>query len=258
MKRNSRKAIGLPASKDVGTLSQMVDALRTQVETFVGQPISAATITIPHLAALYGEDLHDAFEYLNLSYIEFFPFWGFRPIHSTIATYAGHGRGLCTNYTRVATCEDQERRIPSVYILALSYTRASLTASQAHVQTAYYLEETPAIEDLTLGYDARHDNANEDYYWEKVRDTIRFPIVTSPARRNVTKLLVSGESAQIPKFRQILHEEMNSLFDKELEIIDDDPVYSAARGVAELARRAMYAQNATQNHEYGSEAGLEL
>jgi hypothetical protein len=59
--RDSRKKLGLPASKDVGTLSEVIKALQKDAETFVGQPISAATISIPHLAALYGEDLHDAF-----------------------------------------------------------------------------------------------------------------------------------------------------------------------------------------------------
>jgi hypothetical protein len=243
--RDSRKKLGLPASKDVGTLSGVIQALQKEAETFVGQPISAATISIPHLAALYGEDLHDAFEYLSLHYIEFYTFWNYNPIHSTIAAYAGNGRGLCANYTMVDECREEERRIPQTYILAISYTHKSLTASQTLLSDAYKLEESPAVEDLTLGYDARHDNSNEDFYWEKVRDTIRSPVVTSPLPRNITQVLVSGDAAQLPKFRQVLQEAIDNMFDEVPVILDDEPVYSAARGVAELAKRATYMQNLT-------------
>ncbi len=233
----------------------MVGALQKEASAFVGQPISAATISIPHLAALYGEDLYDTFEYLSLVYLEFFPFYDYRPIHSTIAAYAGNGLGLCVDYTNATSCEEEEMHIESLYTLAISYTHASFTASQAHVSNAYYLEETPTIEDLRLGYDARHDNPNENFYWESVRDALRFPIVTSPIRRNVTMVLVSGDAAEIPKFREVLKEVVYEVIDGEPEIVDHNPAYSAARGVAELAKRAIFTQEKRRNE---SDVVLEL
>ncbi|RYC61158.1 hypothetical protein CHU98_g5054 [Xylaria longipes] len=162
--RNTRKRLGIPSSGDVGTLGNMIHALRDQASEFVGEPVSAAAISIPHLAALYGEDLHDAFEYLSLAYLEFFPFSNFRPIHASIAAYAGNGLGLCRDYRDAAACEEEEFHIPSQFALAVSYTHTSLTTSQAHVSNAYYLEETPTLENLRLGYDARH----QESYWEAV------------------------------------------------------------------------------------------
>jgi len=60
--RSARKAIGLPASSDVGFLAKMLSDLRASVEERVG-PITSAGVTTLHLVALYDEDLHDAFEY---------------------------------------------------------------------------------------------------------------------------------------------------------------------------------------------------
>jgi hypothetical protein len=142
----------------------MIDSLEKEASAFVGEPISSATVSVPPLPALHGENLYDAFEYLSSVYIKFFPFYDYRPIHSTIAAYAGNGLGLCDDYTNVTSCKEEELHIESLFILAISYTHSGLTVSQAHVAHAYYLEETPTIEDLRLGYDARHDNPNENFY----------------------------------------------------------------------------------------------
>jgi hypothetical protein len=88
-----------------------------------------------------------------------------------------------------------------------------------------------------------------------VRDVLRFPIVTSPIWRNITKVQLSGDTAQIPKFREILKEVVYELIYRDLKIIDHDPVSSAARGVAELAKRAIFNQKMRGNE---SEAVLEL
>ncbi len=86
----------------------MIRALREEASKFVGEPISAATISVPHLIALYGEDLIDTFEYLSLLYLEFFPFYHYRPIHGTVAAYAGHGLRLCKDYRDVAACDKEK------------------------------------------------------------------------------------------------------------------------------------------------------
>lgn len=123
--RDARKKLGLPSSEDVGILSNMVQALREQALIFVGEPIREATISIPHLAARYGEDLNDAVEYLALIYLEFFPFTFFRTIHANIAAYAGNGLGFCDDYRNATACEEEELRIQSLYALTVSYTHQS-------------------------------------------------------------------------------------------------------------------------------------
>ncbi|KAH9991514.1 hypothetical protein F4779DRAFT_632020 [Xylariaceae sp. FL0662B] len=238
--RNTRKKLGLPSSGDVGTLSNMIQALRNQASKFVGEPVSAAAISIPHLAALYGiRTLRDAFEYLSLAYLEFFPFSNFRPIHASIAAYAGNGLGLCGDYRDAAACEEEELHISSWFALAVSYTHTSLTASQAHVSNAYYLEETPTLENLRLGYDARHE---EESYWEAVRDMLRSPVVDSPVQRNISMVLVFGDATEKLRFREVLEEVVEDVIGSEPEIVDQDPEFSAAKGAAELAKRAIFRQ----------------
>ena len=68
--RRERKAQGLPASEDVGTLSVMLRALRDAAESYLGHEISSALAATPNLVALYQEDVDDAFEYLGLENLD--------------------------------------------------------------------------------------------------------------------------------------------------------------------------------------------
>ncbi|KAI0125747.1 hypothetical protein BJ170DRAFT_725351 [Xylariales sp. AK1849] len=235
--RNFRKKVGLPASGDVGTLSNMIHALRDQTSTFVGEPVSAAAISIPHLTALYCEDVHDAFEYLSLVYLEFYPYSFFRPLPATIAAYAGNGLGLCRDYRDVVACKEEESNISQQYALAISYTYTSLITSHVSVAHAYYLEEIHKAENLRLGYDARHEEA----HWEAVRDMLEFPVIDPPVKNN-SMVLVLGDAAEKPRFRESLEKVIADVFGDEPEIVDQQPEFSAAKGTAELAKRAIFRQ----------------
>jgi hypothetical protein len=65
---------------------------------------------------------------------------------------------------------------------------------------------------------------------------------------NVTKVLLWGEAANEPKFREILNEVVNRTYGG-LDMIDEDPIYSGARGAAEFAKRAIYASRAQDKIE---------
>jgi len=218
----------------------MIKELRLEAEEFVHQPILGATISITRLAALYGEDLLDAFDWLGLSYINlpYIQWLGPVAISSTSTAYAGSGRGLCVNYTSPDACLQEERRFPSTWVFAVSYTHTSLSASIARVQTAYIPQdhENNMIADLTLGWDARHDLS--DQYWEKVRSTLSFPLATG-LHRNVTKVLLTGDAIFEPEFRQILNEVIENGMDIKPEIIDTDPVDAGAKGAAEFGKRVL-------------------
>ncbi|KAI0460064.1 hypothetical protein F5B21DRAFT_129515 [Xylaria acuta] len=236
--RDTRKKLFLPSSRDVGTLSKMIHALRDQASDFVGEPVSAAAISIPHLAALYGDDLHDAFEYLSLIYLEFYSFWNFRPIPATIAAYAGNGLGLCRNYRDAAACREEESHFLPRYALAVGYTHTSLTTSQAIVGSAYNVEESPALENLRLGYDARH----EESYWETVQHMLQSPVLDTWIPRNFSMVLLFGDATEKPRFREVLRGVVDDVLSGQIDIVDQQPEFSAAKGVAELAKRAIFKQ----------------
>lgn len=232
--------LGLPSSADVSILSNMIRALRDQATNFIGEPIAAAIISVPHLNALYGEDLYDAFEYLSLTYLEFFPFWNMRPYYSSIAAYAGNGLGLCANYRDVLACEEEESRIEAFYALSVSYTHTSLMTSQARVANARYLQDIPRLEDLYLGYDTGHERGQS--YWDAVRHMLRSPILDSAIPRNITMVLVYGDATEEPRFREVLREVVDDVIDGEPAIIDRDPEFSSAKGAAEIAKRTIFSQ----------------
>lgn len=71
--------------------------------------------------------------------------------------------------------------------------------------------------------------------------------MTSAIQQNVTMVLLSGDVVDIPKFREILQEVMSEVIDGEPEMVDQDPVYSAAKGVAEFAKRAIFTQKERRN-----------
>jgi hypothetical protein len=247
--RSIRKRLGLPASGDVGTLSTVIGSLRDKASEFVGEPVTAAAISRPHLAALYTEDLSDAFEYLSIDWLEVLSYGArheLQPIYTTKAVHAGNGHGLCADYRDVVNCREEERNMPGRWALSVAYTHASLFTSLVTLGDAYSLEEGPAFEGaMHLGFDER----NKDSYWEKVRDMLRYPIVDSPIERDVSMVLLCGDAAQEPRFRDLLNEVVSELIDGEPEVLDSDPEFSAAKGVAELAKRELYTRRYRQDGE---------
>ena len=103
--RKVRKAIGLPTSEDVGVLATGLKSLLDAVESYIECKLGSAAVTSPHLLALYGEDVGDAFDYLNLYWLRF-PV-RYRHLRETSAAYAGYGFGLCSNYTDLRACKDE-------------------------------------------------------------------------------------------------------------------------------------------------------
>lgn len=158
--RGARKATGLPATSDVSEPARLIVALRYSVESHLGrQRIAGAAVTIPLLAALYQENLEDAFEYAGLLYIPHYPYWYGGVFHETGAVYVGNGFGLCSNYTDPVGC-DLERKNPphqptNQNFVSVSYTRGLLTSTWATegMWFSYPASEGP-------GWDKRKDNRN--------------------------------------------------------------------------------------------------
>ncbi|KAI1269958.1 hypothetical protein F5Y18DRAFT_437765 [Xylariaceae sp. FL1019] len=236
--REFRRRLGLPASWDAGTLSKMIRNLRAEATAYVGESISAAGISKPHLIALYTEDLTDAFEYLGLINLELYrngP--NFYALPATLAAYAGNGQGLCANYTDYPRCRDIEMEMPERFVLSVSYSYHGLLTSQARITSAWGTQESPMAENLSLGY---ADRDQYQSYFDEVRLYLRAPIVQSWLRRNVTGVVLQGDAAHEPEFREVLEGVVDELLEGEKDIYDRDTVFSAARGTAEMSKRFLY------------------
>lgn len=175
---------------------------------------------------MYEEDLRDAFAHSELTYVEIFPLANRRRIHDTGALYAGLGLQLS---------EPRERK----FYLVVQYTRNCLITSQAEVSNTYNAEEYPHFENFSLGFDNVH---SEEKYWERVAVAIQRPVKESYMPRRIARVLVHGESSGDPVFREVVERAVRGIEGVEEGVVPvyaQDRVFVAAKGVAELGRRAL-------------------
>ena len=97
----------------------------------------------------------------------------------------------------------------------------------------------PVVVDWNLGLEKRYKNPKEEYYWAQVRDAIIKPVLEANKyiHRETSKVFLYGECALDERFRKTVREAVDSVLSNEIEIFALDPVYSAARGAAEMAKR---------------------
>ena len=255
--RNFRKAVGLPASPTVGKLANLLIALRDAVESRLGQKIYGAVGTIPHLVGLYREDLEDAFEHAGLLYINTHPYYRYDYHHDEYlsengAVYAGNGLGLCTNYTDLDSCDEVEKNPPpssgrAEMILFISYTETMLTSTltQRRMGFAISTSDENRITNLILGWDRRDKYDGE--YWATVKEAIMEPVQSRNAYLpvDVKAVILYGEYVLDLQFQIVLKEAIRELFPQGMPILSRHPVYSAARGAAEMAKRVWWRYNHT-------------
>ncbi|KAI9855694.1 MAG: hypothetical protein M1813_009656 [Trichoglossum hirsutum] len=237
-KRDLRKSIGLPATDDVGVLSKLIRDLQLKAKSDLGIHISSAVISVSHLAALYQDDIREAFEYVGIEYVE--PKNYFRPLFwETAAAYAGHGFGLCEHYTDPEACAAEEERMRLESILAVHYSRNALTTSLVVMSAATALWEPDYrhIEDFTLGYDAISGDESEEKYWNAVRDGLQALMIQHKHYEHPSKIILTGDMALDETFTRVLKEAMVDVMGKVPPIFSSDPEFVAARGAAELRRR---------------------
>ena len=240
--RQWNKAHGLPASEDVGVISTMISNLVTAAELRLGHNITAALVATPNLVALYQEDVADAFEYSALQSLDS-PWDRDHVYHETGAAVAGNGFGLCHDFKDIKSCRDEEGKMPFEIVLSVIYTADCLCVELAYVSSASYVRGyrvSPPTMDFTLGIGALHDNPSETYYWEAVRDTILRGMVINLHDRQPEKVFLLGDQSHNDKFRAVLEEALLRYNGKSPEIFDDDPVFRAAQGAAEMARRRRF------------------
>ncbi len=241
--RKARKAIGLPASSDVGHFATMLLDLRTAIEEQVG-PITCAGVTTMNLVALYDEDLHDAFEYVGLEYITFpVGYVGHNILYETSAAYAGYGYGLCTDYkTDPEACKHEQYNMTDEVVMAVVYTDTALSVSLSVIRSAYALWEPPSYRYLA-NFDLGHNaivQMNPKEYWNAVESTLQQIMIANPGYERPSKVLLIGDRTNDREFRETLNTVLGEQMEDFPEILSEGAVGVAARGVAEMAKRAGY------------------
>lgn len=238
--RSARKALGLAPSPDVGRLAKMISDLRAQVESQTGMPVDSATVTTLHLPALYYEDLHDAFEYVGLTYLPYM-FFDHYVLYEISAVYAGYGYGLCSNYTDHDACKREEHGMPPEVDMAILFTRNVLTVSLSITRSADYLYDTSSLKNFTLGYDARgREGADEEKYWDAVGLQVEQSVIDHGNWDRPAKVLLIGECVRDETFLRVLARALSHQMADKPEILSEDEEGIAAKGAAEFAKRFPY------------------
>ncbi|GFG13490.1 hypothetical protein IFM61606_01167 [Aspergillus udagawae] len=238
--RSLRKWLGLPASGDVGALAVMIRQLKVQVEDVLSVPMATLPIIIstPHLIALYEEDIHDAFEYLNLPFPEDIHqrrSWAW--VRDTGAALAGYGHFLCSDYRDYNACESEIDAMPLASVISILYTEDAVkvlrtTVKSAHIVLGFWDDE----DQWTLGYASRH----EEGYWVRLALRLMEWKRKYPGSRMPDRVVLFGESAVDKTFRSVVEKVFIQGFSSVPQIVGGADEYVAARGAAEFARLSVF------------------
>ncbi|KAF4231001.1 hypothetical protein CNMCM6805_000524 [Aspergillus fumigatiaffinis] len=238
--RSFRKWLGLPASGDVGALAAMIRELKIQVEDALSVHLATLPIVIstPHLIALYEEDIHDAFEYLNLPFPEDIHHrrsWAW--VRDTGAALAGYGHFLCSDYRHYEACESEIDAMPLASVISILYTKSAVKVLRATVKSAHIVIGFWDNEDQwTLGYASRE----EEGYWDRLALRLMDWKRKYPGSGMPDRVVLFGESAADKTFRSVVEKVFIQEFGSVPQILGGTDEYVAARGAAEFARLSVF------------------
>ena len=147
-------------------------------------------------------------------------------------------------YIELDVCDAEEARLPSSRVLAIERTGAPLTVVLSTFQESRNGFNWIIRSAWDLGADALPTTpAESKKYWSRVHDKIQeFPRAVT--QRPITHVMLMGDSALDKTFLDVMrdalrdvlpHDLVSWVLSPETEFID--PTFSAARGVAEFAKR---------------------
>lgn len=237
-RRKLNKSRGLPATKDVEIIANMLIQLRAITEERLGDTIEAAVVARPNLPGLTTEDLKDAMEYARIKLLRSYNYQ--TDVSETSAAFAGLGKGLCSKPEDIEACEAEESEMPLKYILSISFTNTVLGFAFTELTYAHRGTEWISRFYPDMGLDALDRYRNKTTYWTEVTQKIRNFNKYPPY---IDHVQVLGEAASNEDFHEAL---ANALKDYRLSQIASasalnaserfEPLSLAARGAAEFAK----------------------
>ena len=236
--RQIRKRRGLPATEDVGVISNMLEQLRLTCENKLGYSVTAAVTATPTLPGMTTEDLEDAMEYAGLASLKSYNYFG--DVSETSAAFAGYGFGLCSNSRDLEACEEEEAEMPLRRVLAVGLTDTTLSVAYTVLQHAHSSWEAKSVLDDALGLEALNSQPDAASYWNSVRTAITK--VAAVASEPLDTLLLLGEHGANEKLLDTIREALDnfSSVGRSINVQSSaslDPLYVTAKGAAIFAKR---------------------
>ena len=188
----------------------------------------------PKLLRITQEDLADAMQHAGLiNLIDY----DAGDVTESSAAFAAMGHGLCSFPQDIHLCQYEEAGMDVKLTLTVRLTNSSLTVIKNMFKAVLDQWEYKAILNYDLGLEVSH--LDPVSYWNNVQAAI-FSVATVNSMK-IETLLLLGEAGLNERLLDTIHKALGERSLLPLTNIQlstfPDPVYAAARGAAELAKR---------------------
>ena len=199
-------------------------------------------VTVPHIPAIYNEDLVDACNHAGIQY--FMLRWSvFRvgdeaefPVTALNTAYAGNGLGICgasyrNNCINQFSCKDHSN------VVGVLFTKMALTADVLPLWDAMHFYAADGIANFSLGFRFLSEKSSPEVCWAGVR--LHTALRAYFDRGSNLRCVVSyGGSATNEIFRKIITQKVLEAQEGDMipYFLAGDPVFTAARGAADLCK----------------------
>jgi hypothetical protein len=233
--RSARKRIGLAASGDVAVLSRLLRQILDlqPADPRISLRASPVVISYPALYGLEQEDIADAAAYLGVSILS--GNHHYQP-RSIVAAYAGHNLGLCETYRDMETCRQEGLGLPVRQVLLVEHTEHTLFLHASVMREAYDLasRDIDIFTDFSLGHMDGPRRGKK--IGQAVRQFLRDKYKNVGLPDKFTTLITGSKICD--EVTVVIEKTIKDL-GCDVEIMNRDPEYIAARGAAELAWRSL-------------------
>ena len=242
IRKRIRRNLGLPSTQDVARLAKILEQLKGAAEKHLQSSVVFVHVAVPMFPQICPDHLEEAAQLNGMATIELAGYH--TQLHELEAAYAGYGMGLCQDYMNSTSCRAEEEAMPSSSTLMISYTDTAFILDWYRMSKIRYQPRDSLTyrTNWSLGSsDAPQKGSQEaEAYWQRLSVAIIDFMTSYQVIMNGTqadKLLLVGESSNHADFKSVVQDTMLRL-QRELPVMyDNDSIYVAAKGAAELAKR---------------------
>ncbi|KAJ4354801.1 hypothetical protein N0V95_003486 [Ascochyta clinopodiicola] len=244
IRREARRKLGLPVTRDSAILSKFVKKVRDAIEEELGTPVSTIAPVAPQLVGWVSEDFQDALDLAGLTSARLDDRGSNdKPTYrDTNAAFAGLGYGLCNSGTKLADCLDEERQMPYEHVLFLDFDNSSFSATVQYLQHVNQEWTYSNRVDMELGWwNMPVLEVTRARFWAQIHEVILE--VAGALQRAPNKIVLLGDHGTNAEFLDVVKAALWDVLEIDVSLMlsaneAEDTDMLAARGAAELAWRA--------------------
>ncbi|KAF2631941.1 hypothetical protein BU25DRAFT_406462 [Macroventuria anomochaeta] len=241
IRREARRKLGLPITRDSGTLSKFVKRVRSAIEEELGTSVSTITPVAPQLVGWLNSDFQDALDLAGLASSRLDS--NDKPTYwDTNAAFAGLGHGLCESESDFSDCLNEERQMPYEHVLFLDFDNSSFSATVQYLQHADQEWSYSNRIDMELGWwNLPVFEVSRARFWAQIHEVILE--VAGALQRAPNKIVLLGDHGANAEFLDVVKAAMWDVLEVDVSLMlsanqAKDVGKLVARGAAGFTRRA--------------------